>query len=76
MTLGDLSVDGLFYPGDFIHQRVVVLFHQLYGKSILGVNNPYEQEPILLNLVKRYIHDLLVTQGGVGNGDTPRRIGI
>ena len=53
---------------------VVELFEEVESKAVLGVNDPDEEETILLDHVKRQVHDLLVIQRVVGDGNAASRV--
>jgi len=52
MAFGDLAVDCLFDPYDFVNQLVLELFEEVEGVRVLGIDDPDEQEAILLQLVE------------------------
>lgn len=53
MAFGDLTVDCLLDPGYFIYKFVSEFLHHFKGESILGIDDPDEQETIGLELVER-----------------------
>lgn len=52
-----------------------MLLEEFESKVIFGVNNPNKKEAITLNLLKRDIHDVVISQCGVCNCHTSCRIG-
>lgn len=74
VTLIDLSIDSLLDPGDLVNHRVVVMLHELYGKAILCVDDPEQQEAVCLQAIQRNVFDDLVTQLLVSDGDTAGRV--
>ena len=74
MALGNLPIDSLLHPSNFIDQLVSECLHHLNGKAVLRVDNPNEQEAVGLDLVEGDILDLLVIQSVIGDGDTSSRV--
>jgi hypothetical protein len=70
VALGDLSVNCLFDPGNFIHQPITILFHHVQGHSIFGVNDPDEEKAVTLNLIEGDVQNLLVVKSVIGDGHT------
>ena len=60
VALGDFTVNCLLDPHDFIDQFVSMLLHNFKRKPVFGVNDPDEQKSVRLQLVKRYIENLVV----------------
>ena len=75
VAFGDLAVDCLLDPRDLVNQFVAELVEEFDGKPVLGVDDPNEEEPVVLNLVKGHIQNLIVGQSVVGNGDSSSWIG-
>ena len=75
MTFGNLTVDRLLAPDDLVNEFVTKVLHHFDSVSVLGVDDPDEQEAVRLQLVKRYLLNLHIVQGVVSDGDASRRIG-
>ena len=76
MALGNLAVYSLLHPGNFIHQRVAILVHEIDCKTILCIYHPDEKKAVFLDLVERNVQDLFVTQGVVCDGNTSRWVRV
>lgn len=74
MTLRNLTVHSLLDPGDFIYKFVAGLLHHFERKSILGVDDPNEQETVGLEAFEGNVEDLLVVESIICDGNTSGRI--
>mmetsp|Transcript_6768 Transcript_6768/g.18912 ORF Transcript_6768/g.18912 Transcript_6768/m.18912 type:complete len:214 (+) Transcript_6768:1699-2340(+) len=83
VALREPAVHRALYPGDLVHKGVSPLLHKLKRKLVLCVDDPHEQEAILLqrrewDLLNESVRELLVpdrnTTSGVRSGQLPGRI--
>lgn len=75
MAFRNLAIDGLLHPSDLVHERVALLLHHLYREAVFGIDDPYEEESILLQFFERDVHHLLIVECVVCYRDTSRGIG-
>lgn len=70
MTLRDLAVDGLLDPSNLLYERVAVRVKHVESETVFGIDDPDEEEALLLQQIEAQIlHDLLVSEITVGDGD-------
>ena len=83
MPLGNLPIDCLLDPHNFINKSVPIVVHHVECKPVLGVDHPYEQKAICLKFVERDFQDGLVcksfvcdrhSSGGIGGRKLPWRV--
>ena len=75
MTFCDLSIHSLLDPSYFINKFVAEILHHFESETIFCVDDPDEEEAILLNLVKWNVQDLLIVQSVICNGYSSGRVG-
>ena len=55
MTSSNLTINCLLHPNKFVNEFVAILCKQLQSESVLIVDDPNKQEPVLLKNVERQL---------------------
>jgi len=74
VSVGDAAVHRLFDPADVADHGVAPLLEELQRQPVLGVDDPHEEQPVLLQQVDGQRRDDVVAQLRIAQRHSARRV--
>ncbi len=74
VTLRYLAVHCLLHPSNLVYQLVSIFLHHRNSEPVLGIDDPYEQEPVCLDLIEWQCEYLSIIKSLISNCHTASRV--